>query len=197
MTDRPTKPPRGRLAVVSSINDAERELELKKRGRDDPPPTQPRGGIKPNRKGAPPNWTANWLGLPKEEPCPVVPLGTEQIGGAIVYHMLSSNGHFVSYAASDFSHAGMQSLFGATPNYPAWAWPRHGKPYKIKNADGAEEQDQQPRRTVMDEANERYFRRMCEDQGSPTFSVSPEFVRSNREWDDRVTAHQQSGSEGT
>ncbi len=53
------------------------------------------------------------------------------------------------------------------------------------------------RRTVMDEANERYFRRMCEDQGSPTFSVSPEFIRSNREWVERVTAHQQSGSEGT
>jgi hypothetical protein len=58
-----------------------------------------------------------------EDPCPVEPIGFE----GEFFHLSDSAKQFRSLTASDFSHAGIQGLFAATPNYPAWAWPRHGK----------------------------------------------------------------------
>ena len=46
---------------------------------------------------------------------------------ARLFHLVDSTRQFRSLKASDFSHAGIQGLFAATPNYPQWAWPRHGK----------------------------------------------------------------------
>jgi hypothetical protein len=109
--------------VVVAMEDAARELRRRK-GRDDPPPAVSRNGI-PAAKwpGMPPNWHANDLGLPIEDPCPVEPIGIE----GELYHLVDSARQFRSVRASDLSHAGIQGLFAATPNYPAWAWPRHGR----------------------------------------------------------------------
>lgn len=163
MPAKPTQEAKGASAVVVSMADASRALRRKKRGRNDPPPDQARNGLTANRKNAPPNWSANDLGLPVEDPCPVIPLGTEQVGGAIVYHLISSGGHFVTYSASDFSHAGMQALFSATPNYPAFHWPRHGKPYKVKDDDG--ERTIFPISTFEDDSVREALMLACERQG--------------------------------
>ena len=161
MTDRPTKSPRGRLAVVASIEDAERALARKKRGhlRDDPAPTEARNGVRPNRKDEPPNWTPNDLGLPVEDPCPVTALGIE----SGLYHLIDSAGQFLSYSPSDFSHAGIQSLFAQTPNYPQWAWPRYGKARKMMTPDG--EKTVYPIASFEDDAVRQALMRACAREG--------------------------------
>lgn len=144
------KKPSGKAAVVVAIDDAQRELARKKRGgkpsaggdppakrwRDDPPPERARNGVRPNGKGAPPNWTANHLGLPSEDPCPVTALGSEIGGKGKLYHLIDSAGLYQPYGVGDFSHAGMQSLFSLTPNWPAWAFPRHGRAKKVIDEHG-------------------------------------------------------------
>lgn len=108
---------RGKSAVVVSMADAARDLARQRRRREDPAPKQPRGGVPPGK------WTPNNLGLPSEDECPVTALGIE--GG--LFHLIDSSGQFQSLTASDFSHAGIQSLFSVTPNWPQWAWPRYGR----------------------------------------------------------------------
>ncbi len=114
-----TRPPRelGKAAVVVSMADAQRDIERQKRRRADPPPAEKRGGALPGR------WSADTLGLPCEDPCPVIPVGIE----GELYHVIDSTGQFRSLPASDWSQSGIQSLFAATPNYPMWAWPRYGR----------------------------------------------------------------------
>jgi hypothetical protein len=134
------KPNDGKNRVAASITVAMRQLARRKKIAD-PPPHFPRGAdkIAPAAfKGQPPNWKPNDLGLPGDDgcECPVVPLGRE--GG--VFHMIDSTGIFRSLTARDFSHSGIQDLFSATPNYPEWAWPRHGKVKK-----GADDEPLPPR----------------------------------------------------
>ena len=113
----------GQSANVVALEDTQRELERRK-GPADPPPHMARNGIAPQQwPGTPPNWTPNALGLPTEAPCPVTPVGFE----GELFHFIDSTKQFRSVTAADLSHAGIQSLFAATPNYPAWAWPRHGR----------------------------------------------------------------------
>lgn len=113
----------GNPANVQAFSDAERALKRLK-GPLDPPPAIARAGIAAQKwPGQPPNWTPNDLGLPKEAPCSVQPIGFE----GELFHFIDSMKQFRSLTAGDLSHAGIQSLFAATPNYPAWAWPRHGK----------------------------------------------------------------------
>ncbi len=112
-----TKAARGADANVVALADAARDLARQRRRREDPLPREPRGGAPPGQ------WTPNNLGLPKEDPCPVVALGIE----GELYHLIDSAGQFRSLAASDFSHAGLQGLFAAVPNWPQWAWPRYGR----------------------------------------------------------------------
>lgn len=111
---------RGKSAVVVSMTDAARDLARQKRRREDPLPHLPRG----RDKDIPPGkWTPNHLGLPSEDECPVTALGIE----GEFCHLIDSAGQFRSWAPSDFSHGGIQSLFAVTPNWPQWAWPRYGK----------------------------------------------------------------------
>lgn len=113
----------GNEANIVALEDAERRLK-RRQGPADPPPHMPREGIAAQQwPGVPPNWTRNDLGLPKEVPCPVEPIGFE----GELFHLIDSMKQFRSVTAADLSHAGIQSLFAATPNYPAWAWPRHGR----------------------------------------------------------------------
>jgi hypothetical protein len=115
-------------AVTVSINDAAREARRRK-GPADPPPHMPRSGILPQKwPGQPPNWRGNDLGLPIEDPCPVQPIGVH----GELYYLIDSMRQFRGLKSADFSHAGIQGIFAATPNYPAWAWPRHGR---IKNGE--------------------------------------------------------------
>lgn len=126
----------GQAANVVSIADGARDLARQKRRRKDPPPTEPRQGadgqeILPQRFASlPPNWTENSLGLPAEDPSPVTPLGIE----GEYYHLIDSAGQFRTLSASDFSHAGMQSLYAAAPNWPMFHYPRHGK--VVQDEDG-------------------------------------------------------------
>jgi len=115
--DRDGDKTRGKPAVVVSMADAARDIARQKRRREDPPPAQARGGVPPGK------WTPNKLGLPSEDECPVTPLGIE----GELCHLIDSSGQFRSWAASDFSHAGIQALFSVTPNWPQWAWPRYGR----------------------------------------------------------------------
>src|SRR5438067_870048 len=101
---------------VVSMDDAERKLR-RKRPRVDPPPLTPRNDVLAGQ------WTEDELGLPVEDECPVQCIGH---GGGL-YHLIDSAGEFRSEPASFFTHAGIQDLFAATPNYPKWAWPRFGK----------------------------------------------------------------------
>jgi len=117
VTDKPTKLAGGADANVVSMADAARDLARQKRRRDDPPPREARDGTPPGK------WTPDNLGLPREDPCPVVPLGIE----GEFYHLIDSAGQFRSMIAGDLSHAGMQGLFALTPNWPQWAWPRYGR----------------------------------------------------------------------
>jgi hypothetical protein len=136
--------------------DAARDLARQKRRREDPPPRQERNGAKPGK------WKPNAIGLPVEDPCPVVPLGTEKVGGGIVYHLLDSAGHFVTYGASDFSHAGMQSLFAATPFWPQWAWPRYGRAPKISEGETPKEP---PIKSFEDDAARQALMLACTRRG--------------------------------
>lgn len=110
---------KGKVAVVVSMADASRDLARQKRRRADPAPGEARAGVSPGK------WNANSLGLPADKgcECPIIPLGVE----GETMHLIDSSGQFRSMKASDFSHAGIQSLFAATPNYPQWAWPRWGR----------------------------------------------------------------------
>ncbi|HXF44940.1 MAG TPA: hypothetical protein VNK91_02370, partial [Burkholderiaceae bacterium] len=83
---------RGKAAVVVSIADAARDLARQKRRRLDPPPAEKRG----NPPTLPGKWTANALGLPNEDPCPVTPLGVQ----GDVFHLIDSDGQFRSMKAS-------------------------------------------------------------------------------------------------
>lgn len=105
--------------VRAGIADAMRDAARQSRRRADPLPSIPRGDP-PTEAG---KWTPDRDGLPREEPCPVIPLG---IDGS-TYFVVSSSGQLRALSASDFSHAGIQSLFDTTPNYPEWAWPRRGR----------------------------------------------------------------------
>lgn len=94
-----------------------REILRESRKRADPPPIEKRGGVGPGR------WTPDVLGLPCEDPCPVIPLG---INGR-KYHFLDSAGQDAALLASAFNQAGIQDLFAATPHWPEWACPRWGE----------------------------------------------------------------------
>jgi hypothetical protein len=96
----------GKPAIVVSLNRAARELAR-------------------SRRNKPPNWHANSLGLPGDPgcECPVEPLGHDNE----FYYFITSAGFFKPMRSSDLTHSGIQDLFSATPNYPEWAWPRHGK----------------------------------------------------------------------
>ena len=129
----------GQSANVVSIADGMRDLARQRRRRQDPPPTHPREGRRANEivqvdpqrfASSPREWTENSLGMPAEDPSPVTPLGVE----GEFFHLIDSNGQFRSLKASDFSHAGMQALYSATPNWPAFHYPRHGK--VVPDADG-------------------------------------------------------------
>ncbi|MBI5112886.1 MAG: hypothetical protein HZA68_13035 [Rhodovulum sp.] len=125
--DEPKKaaPPAGLSAVVVPIADATRGIARQRRNRRADPPPADKRGEPPTLPG---RWTPNHLGLPREEPCPVEPLGIE--GG--LYHLIDTARQLRSYKASDFSHAGIQSLFSGAPNYPQWAWPRYGRAPKAE-----------------------------------------------------------------
>lgn len=110
----------GQSAVVVAMADAERALQRQRRRRKDPPPHVLRG--EGNDVG-PGKWTPNHLGLPSEDPCPVVPLGYENN----TKFFLDSDGTFRELSAKDLSHAGIQDLFASAPHYPQWAWPRYGR----------------------------------------------------------------------
>jgi hypothetical protein len=109
------------------VSDVLRELARQRRQRFDPAPDLERGDppTKPGR------WTADRLGLPVEDPCPVVPLGIE----GKTYHLIDSAGQYVTVTAKDLTHAGIQALFGAAPNWPKWAFPRRGRSIE-KDPDG-------------------------------------------------------------
>jgi hypothetical protein len=153
--------PPGRAAVVVSIVDAQRDLAKQRRRRADPPAAEPRGDakIKPGK------WSANNLGLPAEKgcECPVIPLGFE---GAL-YHLIDSSGQFRSLAPSDFSHAGIQSLFAGCPNYPQWAWPRYGRAPATKEGEAPKPA---PIKSFEDDAVRQALFRACDRKGmfSPT-----------------------------
>ena len=115
-----TKNAGGASANVVALADAARDLGRQKRRRQDPPPRVARNDCPPGK------WTPNNLGLPKEDPCPVEPLGIE----GEYFHLVDSSGQFRSLAAGDFSHAGIQGLFASVPNWPQWAWPRYGRASK-------------------------------------------------------------------
>lgn len=123
---------KGASAVVVSMADASRDLARQKRRRDDPPPREPRRAkngdeIKPQKwPGSPPPWTKNNLGLPNEEPCPVIPLGIE----GDLKHLIDSDGQIRSWTKGDFNQAGIADLFSAMPNYAKFYWPRFGKSKK-------------------------------------------------------------------
>jgi hypothetical protein len=143
-----TTGPSGVDAVVVSMADAQRDLARQKRRRADPPPWQgrgPGGQLYANKKGEPPNWTPNALGLPSEEECPVQCLGIQ----GELHHMIDSSGQFRSFTPKDFSHAGMQSLFAATPHYPQWAWPRWARGVGDKPPSIASFDDDQVRMALM------------------------------------------------
>jgi len=106
----------GKGAVAASISDARRKL-ARRRKFADPLPHLQRGDAWPGK------WKPNDLGMPVEDPCPVVPLGRE----GPLYHMMDSAGQFRSFTASDFSHSGIQDLFARAPNWPKWCFPRYGR----------------------------------------------------------------------
>lgn len=138
-------------ANVVSMADAQRDLARQnRRRRSDPPAKEPRGG-EPGDGGElvggvlAGQWTADNLGLPVEDECPVQPLGHEP--GR--WHFIDSMGQFTTLTASDFSHAGMTALFAATPNYPQWAWPRWGRSVKAGEAPPIKSFDDDHCRTAL------------------------------------------------
>jgi hypothetical protein len=95
-----------------------RQAAREQRWRQDPEPMARRGGAAPGK------WNENALGLPVEDPCPVVPLG---IAGD-VYWFLDSACQLRQFRAGQLNHAGIQDLFAAYPNWVEWAFPRWSKP---------------------------------------------------------------------
>lgn len=118
---------RGKAALVVADSDAERRLARAKRERNDPSPGEPRGPDKnifagqhhDSRGDDNRGWTANSLGLPNEDECPVQCLGVE----GNLYHLIDSAGQFRSVTKSDLNGAGLQDLFALYPNYPMWMCP--------------------------------------------------------------------------
>lgn len=96
--------------------DGARDNDRKKRERLDPLPMEARNGVPPGK------WMPNDIGLPKESPCPVVPIG--KLGRQ--YFFIDSSRQFANYSKLD--HDGIQQLFDLAPNYPEWAWPRWTEP---------------------------------------------------------------------
>jgi hypothetical protein len=123
----------------------------------DPPAEEARKGALPGK------WTKNDLGMPVEDPCPVVPLGRE---GAY-YHMMDSAGQFRSFTASDFSHSGIQDLFARAPNWPKWCWPRYGRAPAAKDGEAAKPP---PIKSFQDDDIREMLMKACSDVGlfSPT-----------------------------
>jgi hypothetical protein len=114
-------PPRRELPEPKASDQLElRDILRQQRRREDPPPDEKRGGAPPGK------WTPDRLGLPKEDPCPVIPLGID----GRTYHFLDSAGQYTAVGASVLTQAGIQDLFAATPHWPEWAAPRYGKAKK-------------------------------------------------------------------
>ena len=166
------KPPRepsgkasGKPAVVVSIADAARDLKRLARRSADPPAQDGRGEGKDGKPVKPGKWTPNAFGLPSEKgcECPVQPLGFE----GECYHLIDSSGQFRSLTASDFSHAGIQSLFAGCPHYPMWAWPRYGRAPAAKEG---EPPPAPPIKSFEDDAVRQSLFRACDRRGmfSPT-----------------------------
>lgn len=125
MADKRGKGTGGADANVVAFADAARDLARQRRRRPDPPPTE-------KREGAPAGkWTPNALGLPREDECPVEPIGIE----GNLFHLIDSARQFRTLAAGDFSHAGIQSLFAGAPNFPKWMCPRYGRAPKAEDGE--------------------------------------------------------------
>lgn len=151
---------KGLSAARVAIADAQRDLAKRNRRRNDPLPHMPRGPASDIRPG---QWTPDLLGLPKEDPCPVTPLGFEPG----LYHVVDSSGVFRSLASSDFTHSGMQDLFGEAPNWPQWAFPRYGRAPKVEDG---EPQPPPPIKSFDDDAVREALFLACRRKGlfSPT-----------------------------
>jgi hypothetical protein len=145
------EPVDGKSAVAASINDARRKLARRKKF-EDPLPHIERDGALPGR------WTADALGMPKESPCPVVPLGRE----GELYHMMDSAGQFRSFCASDFSHAGIQDLFARAPHWPKWAAPRYGRAPAPKDGEAPKPP---PIKSFEDDKIREMLMKACSDVG--------------------------------
>jgi hypothetical protein len=137
--------------IAASIADARRKLARRKKF-SDPPAEEARKGALPGK------WTKNDLGMPVEDPCPVVPLGRE---GAY-YHMMDSAGQFRSFTASDFSHSGIQDLFARAPNWPKWCWPRYGRAQAAKDGEAAKPP---PIKSFQDDDIREMLMKACSDVG--------------------------------
>jgi len=141
----------GKAAVAASISDARRKLERRKKFAD-PAPDQARGGALPGK------WTPNALGMPVEDPCPVVPLGRE----GPLYHLMDSAGQFRSFTASDFSHSGIQDLFARAPNWPKWCAPRYGRAPAAKDGEAAKAP---PIKSFQDDDIREMLMKACSEVG--------------------------------
>lgn len=111
-----------RSAVVHEIRQriapALENVEVRARRRGyipDPPPGEPRDGIKPG------GWIADEKGLPPD--CPVEPLGMD---GDTLY-LIDALGQLAAVAPSSMGQAFIQRLFGNRQNYLYWAWPQLSK----------------------------------------------------------------------
>jgi hypothetical protein len=133
----PTDTARGKPRVVVSMDEATRRSRASRNGATIRRRSLPRNGIKPNRKGQPPNWKRGANGLPIDPPCPVQCLGVE----GELKHLIDSSGQFRSWTKGDFNQAGISDLFAQQPNYPKFCWPRHGRKTKVLNPETKEEED--------------------------------------------------------
>lgn len=124
----------GLAKVRAAAVDALRDVQKQKQRRADPPPFLARGdshgGMEPKGPG---KWSPDKFGLPREDPCPVQPLGKSDG----IYYVIDSSGQFRELDSAAFSHSGIQDLFDLTPNYPKWAWPRYGKAAKVEEGEEA------------------------------------------------------------
>lgn len=141
-----------KLTQVSEGPDRLREIARFARRRPDPDPHEDRGGAKPGK------WKPDELGLPAEDPCPVTPLGLE--GGT--FYVLDSARQLRGCTANSLSHAGIQDVFAAMPNWPEWAWPRWSKPKLDREGEVIE--DPKIQSFKDDEVRKGLFR-ACERKG--------------------------------